>query len=382
MHERGADGAGARGAAAHGLPIGRPFGIPVYLSPSWLLVAAFITVSVAADATRVVPTIGAGAYVVGLAVAVLLAASVLAHELGHSVVSLALGIPIRRITLFLLGGYASMDREPDTPAKELLVAVAGPLVSVLVAGAGWAAYAHVAAHSATGIVIGSLALSNTLIAGFNLLPGLPLDGGRVARALVWHVTGNELTATRFAYRGGQVIASLVTALGVIGLVNGDYSGIYLLLVGSFLWSNGRLGLRHAEFRSRLPTLRARSLARRALNVAADLPLAEALRRADSAGRLLILPVDSYGKPSGLVSAAAVRAVPEHRRPWLSVSALSRPLEPGLVLPADLAGEELLAALRATPAGEYLVTDDAGVVGVLEMSEVVRRMDPRHAAAPS
>ena len=184
-----------------GVPAGRYFGVPVYFSGSWFIFTAFITFSWAAVVRDNVSTISNGqSYAVALGFAVLLGISVLAHELGHCVVSIALGMKVRRVVIFLLGGVSEIENEPERPAHEYLVAVAGPLVSLLLAAAGAAAYPALDADTVGRWLVVQLMLSNLLVMAFNLLPGLPLDGGRVLRAA--RLAGHPVPDDR--HQGGGV----------------------------------------------------------------------------------------------------------------------------------------------------------------------------------
>jgi len=357
-----------------GLFIGRPLGIPVYLSPSVVLLAVLVTVQIA-DHPDIASRSGSVRVAVGMAAAVLLALSILLHELGHSAVALALGIPIRRITLFLFGGIAEITREPDTAAKEYLISVAGPLVSLTLGGLGLVCL-DLTAGPETAVLFGYVAFINLLLGFFNLLPGLPLDGGRILRAAVWQVRGNRVSATRVAARSGMAVGVLLGGVGLYAITTGDASSVVTLLIAFFIYSGARASLAQSTVAGRLPSLDIRSLTRPALSVTADLPLAEALRRA-AKDQLRLLVVDATGSPSAVLSRAAVDAVPAERRPWVSVGSVSRRLVQGLVLDSRLEGEAVLAALRNTPASEYLVVDDdGGVVGVLAARDVVRRLAPQ------
>ena len=358
-----------------GVPLGRPLGIPIFLAPSWVFAGVLITYSVAPVFSHPF-TPGPRHYAVAALAAVLLAASVLAHELGHSVVSLALGIPIKRVTLFLFGGLAEMEREPDTPAGEYLVAVAGPLVSVFVAGLTAIGATAAPRGSEIGRLAAYLAVTNTVLAVLNLLPGLPLDGGRVLRAAMWQATGNRHTGTRAGVRGGQTVAVLAAALGLIRIGAGDQLGFFELMVAAFLWVNATAIGRRAEVLARVERIDVRALIRPALPVVATLPLSEALRRAVEGNRRLVV-VDSYGAPAGVISGHALAAVPERRRPWVTVADVARAIEPGLVLEPGLDGPALLERMRATPATEYLVAGpDGQVAGVLSAHDVARALGGR------
>jgi len=372
-----------------GIPLGRPFGIPVFLSPSWFLVAAVIAVTFAPSFSRRGDAVGPLHYLLGAAFAVLLCASVLAHELGHCLVGKALGLPVRRLTIFLLGGVSVIDREPETAGREYLVAVVGPMVSLVLAGLAWVlGEALGGTQTLPGQLARLTAGVNLVVTVFNLLPGLPLDGGRVLRAGIWRVTGKRVTGTRAAAWAGRGLAVVLVASLALGRTVGGGSGsvsntVFTLLIAAFIWTGAGAALQQAkaaehaaQLANRLPRLAVRGLLRRAMEVRADLPLAEALRRAHEIGARGLVVVDGSGRPDGVVSEAAVVATPEHRRPWVNVGALARRVAPELLLRDDLAGDEMVDALRRNPASEYVVVDGGGgVVGVLAAADVARTLDP-------
>jgi Zn-dependent protease/CBS domain-containing protein len=360
-----------------GILMGRPFGIPVYVAPTWFLVAGLITFAFAPAVERQLPGLGSLRYLVSFAFAVLLYVSVLVHELSHSVVALRLGLPVRRISLYLLGGVSEIEKEPPTPGREFLVAAVGPLLSLVLGGLGLAAVLLLPSDGVVGFLMWELMVANFLVGGFNLLPGLPLDGGRVLRAGVWKATGRPYTGTLVAAWAGRVLAGSVLAapllLATVTRRPPDLiTMVWCAVLGAFIWFGASQALQNARLRERLPGLRARGLTRRAIPVPADLPLAEALRRAVDAGAAGLVVVDREERPTALVNEAAVLATPEHRRPWVQVGEFARSIEPGLVLSADLSGEDLVRALQAAPATEYLVLEPTGeVYGVLAAADVER-----------
>ncbi|MFI9431451.1 MULTISPECIES: site-2 protease family protein [Streptosporangium] len=357
--------------------MGRPFGIPVYVSPTWLIVAAFITftyqpIVIAQLPELAVPT----TYAVALLFAVLLYVSVLLHELAHCVVARMYGLPVRRITLYLLGGVSEIEREPETPGREFMVAFAGPLLSLGLAGIGFAAYQVIDPGTILGVLTFQLWFANLIVGIFNLLPGLPLDGGRMLRAGVWKATRNPGSGTIAAAWVGRVLAVVLVAVPVgLALMSGQTPGwelIWSVLLASFIWLGATQALRGARVRARIPQVNARALARRAIAVTGDVPLAEALRRAAEAQAGAMVVVDHEGRPTGIVNEVAVESTPENRRPWVTAGSLARSLEPSLVLAADLSGESLIDAMREAPAGEYLLVERGGeIFGVLATSDVNR-----------
>jgi Zn-dependent protease/CBS domain-containing protein len=362
-----------------GIRMGRPFGIPVYVSWTWFIVAAFITWLFGDTVRAMLPELSsAAAYAVAFAFAVLLYLSVLLHELAHSVLAKAYGLPVRRITLYLLGGVSEIEKEPPTPAKEFMVAAAGPLLSLGLAGVGWLADVFlINGGGIPEVLIWQLWVANLIVGVFNLLPGLPLDGGRMLRAGVWKLSGNPGTGTVAAAWGGRVLAVLLIAAPfAMAMSTGrdiDYRDlIWPLVLASFIWMGATQSLRVARVRARIPQVNARNLARRAIPVTAETPLAEALRQAAESGAGALVVVDHEGRPLAIVNESAVQATPEHRRPWVNVGSMAKSLEPSLVLAADLVGEPLIDAMREAPAGEYLLVERGGeIYGVLATADVNR-----------
>jgi Zn-dependent protease len=356
--------------------IGQIGGVDVLVRSSWLLVAALIAVLLAPRVEQVQPGLGGGKYVAGLAFAVLLYLSVLLHEASHALMAKRFGLPVRSITLHFLGGVTEIEGEPDTPGREFGVSVVGPLTSVAV-GVACLALLPVAPEGLLGLAVEGLAAANLVVGVLNLVPGLPLDGGRVLRAVVWKATGNPHRGTIVAGWAGRVVAGLVLTWPLLQpVLLGRPPDLvdYLLafVIASFLWSGATAAIASARLRLRLPALQARQLARRAIAVPHDLPLAEAVRRAqqEQAGSIVVL--DQHGAPSGVVNEAAVLATPEERRPWLPVDTVARTIEPGIVLAADLGGEPLVRAMQRTPATEYLLVEsDGSVFGVLVSDDVDR-----------
>jgi Zn-dependent protease len=318
-------------------------------------------------------TSGNARYVVAVAFVVLLYVSVLIHELSHSLVAIGFGLPVRRILLYPLGGFSEIEEEPPTPAKEFLVSAAGPLLSLALAAAGYGLLAGLHPHGLTGLLIKQLVWANLLVGIFNLLPGLPLDGGRILRAAVWKVTGNPGSATVVAGWAGRVLGAGVLAVALVLLSSGRiqiFDAAYFAAIAAFMWVGASQSLRATKVRERLPTLQARTLARRAIPIEASLPLAEAVRRADQAGARALVIVDHDDRPIAIVNEGAVMATPPGRRPWIDAGSLARSLEAGLVLPADLSGMALLEAVKRSPASEYLLVEPSGqVFGVLSATDL-------------
>ncbi|WP_435853415.1 site-2 protease family protein [Streptomyces olivaceus] len=367
-----------------GLLMGRPFGVPVYVAPSWFLVAALITWVFGGQLDRVLPELGAARYLVSLFFAVAFYASVLVHELAHTVAALRFKLPVRRIQLQFFGGVSEIEKEAETPGREFVLAFVGPLLSLVLAGVFYAALLPVEPDSVPGVLLAGLMVSNLIVAVFNLLPGLPLDGGRMLRAVVWKITGKPMSGTVAAAWVGRALA-IAVLVGLPLLTQSLGSGaaddvgmdtvmdaLLAAILAAIIWTGAGNSLRMARLREHLPELRARALTRRAVPVPADTPLSEALRRANASGARALVVVDTEGRPVSLVREAGIVGVPEHRRPWVPVSTLAQDLTDGMRVSAELSGEELLDALRANPATEYLVVEDTGeIYGVLSAADVER-----------
>jgi Zn-dependent protease/CBS domain-containing protein len=380
LDHKGADVSDAKGDRPKGgLLMGRPFGVPVYVTPTWFLIAALITWIFGGQIQLVLPGLGRARYLVALFFAVAFYGSVLIHELAHTVVALRLGLPVRRIQLQFFGGVSEIEKEAETSGREFWLAFAGPLLSLVLGGVFLLGLQAVRTDTVPGVLLAALMLSNFVVAVFNLLPGLPLDGGRILRAVVWKITGNPMTGTVVAAWVGKGLALLVLVgmpawAARAGSSESTASVLMDAVLGAVLaaiiWNGAGSSVRVARLREHLPELRARSLARPAVAVAADTPLAEALRRLELAGARGLVVVDGAGEPVALVRESAVRTIPDHRRPWTATSAVARVLEPGLRIPADLVGEDLLDLLRANPAPEYLVVEpDGSMLGVLAAVDV-------------
>lgn len=377
-----ADQVARRPVRANGLLLGRVAGIPVHLTPSWWLGAVIVTALYAPVVQALLPQAGIGATVVLAAtLAVLLALSVLAHELGHCTVALRFAIPVRRVRLFLLGGISELGRRPDGPWQEGLVALAGPAVSVLlalVAGAGWWVLSP---GSATWLLVAEVAVANAAVAVFNLLPGLPLDGGRVLRAAVWALTGRRAAGTTAAVVGAGAVAVGLLCWAALGVLN-DEEGAWLRLAICVLmaWfvvtgAGAEAGSEHSDWPEGLDPA---ALVRPVLQLPAESPVADALVAA--AGRGVVL-VRADGVAVGLLDLpkASRLATDAPRSP---AERAAEPIRPEAVVHAHEAGPDVLDRVLGTAARQLLVVDTGGrPTGVLRREDVWRVVHPRQPGGP-
>jgi Zn-dependent protease len=241
--------------------LGRWFGVPVGLHYSWFIIAWLIAISLRAEFAAANGSWSPGlVWTLSIVTAALFFVCIVLHELAHATVARFSGVPVRGITLFALGGVAQIEKEAATPGKEFWIAIAGPAASIAIGAACYGVagasglVSPAAGRSAVVAVVGWLAYINIALALFNLIPGFPLDGGRVLRSIIWAVNHNAERATRAAARVGQVIAFLFIAGGLWALVTrGDFGGLWIAFIGWFLLE----GAQGYYLQAQLPDLRYR-----------------------------------------------------------------------------------------------------------------------------
>ncbi|MEH0938481.1 site-2 protease family protein [Micromonospora sp. CPCC 205543] len=345
-----------------------------------LLLTLLVTVSYAEFARRQLDLPQLGGYLIGAGFVVSLLGSVLLHELGHALTARRHGIGVRGITLELLGGYTEMESDAPTPRVELQVSLAGPAVSavlgVLAVGATLALPDRTLAHQ----LALQLALSNVIVALFNLLPGLPLDGGRALRALVWGISQDRHRGTEVAGWAGRAVAVGTAALAVALTVERVLIPLALplfLLVAVTMWRGAGQSIRYARISRRFPLVDLRRLARPIVAVPAGTPLAEAQRRGAGQGPpdAAVTVVDGAGRPVALVDPVRAERVPAERRPWVAVDTVARPLSELPTLAVELDGERVVEAVQTHPGAQYVVTAGEDVVGVLHIGDLAQVLEP-------
>src|SRR3984957_4595149 len=245
--------------------MGTPFGITIVVSPTWFLIAAFITYYFGQQISD--DDFGNWRYGIAFGFAILLYLSVLLHELAHSVVAKSFGLPVRRIVIYFLGGVSEIEKEPDTPAREFAVAIAGPALSFPLGGIFfgiWKLMDHPTSSvsfAAFQYLVTAMWVSNLVVGVFNMLPGLPLDGGRVLRSAVWAATRKPLTGTTVAAWTGRAMAIAVLIYAMLTTRNatsgdGLYTLVWAAFIASFIWIGASQSLTVARLLERIPTLHA------------------------------------------------------------------------------------------------------------------------------
>jgi Zn-dependent protease/predicted transcriptional regulator len=355
--------------------LGRVWGIPIGLHWSWFIVFALITSSLGAGyLPEEYPALpAAGLWSIAALTAVLMFVSVVLHELGHAWVARRNGIGVKQITLFVFGGIAQITSNPASAGAEFRIAIAGPIVSFGLAGMFGGLW--LAGHGTDWLAAptGWLASINLMLAVFNLIPGYPLDGGRVLRATIWQVTGDEPRASRVAAASGHVVALGFVGLGMLSVLTGNVgNGLWLILLGWFLQTAATANAQQTLLQQLLRGVTVEQLMRRTVVM---LPSSATLREVVDDqimkhGERLFLIVDDT-RPRGLLTLRDVTRVPRER--WETTPA-GVAMEPWESLIVVTPGTELLAAMQAmddADVAQVPVASNGTVLGTLSREEIVR-----------
>jgi Zn-dependent protease len=372
------------------IQVGRVFGIRIGVDYSWFIVLFLIIWNLSGYYDDVTP--GSDAFVLAVVSALLFFLSILLHELGHAVVALRNGIPIEGIDLWMFGGVAKLGRDTGSPGVEFRVAIAGPVVTFVIALVCLGLGAAVSSGSdaldsaqfssevtdATTAVLGYLASVNILLLAFNLIPAFPLDGGRIARAIAWKVTGDRNRATRFAARLGRAGGYLMIAAGVAVYVVWDdlVGGIWLAFIGWFLAGAARSAEAQADFSGRIEHLRVSDVMdAQPVAIPADWTIADAEQQFFLRYGWAWFPViDSEGRLVGVVSREAVQSVPTEERTIRRVSSVMARDDgsSGLRVRLDDPLESLLGQEGLARLGAIMAVDGEGVLRGVVTVDAVRR----------
>lgn len=324
-----------------GWQIGRLAGVPVYLGRSWFVVAVVIIGLFGPVAADVLPSLGGWAYAIAGVFAILLLVSVLVHEAAHALVGRACGYQVARIVADFWGGHTAYDSRDATPGRSALVAIAGPLANAALAGIGWLGL-QVVDRGVIFLLLAGFTYSNAFVAAFNLLPGLPLDGGFLVDSAVWKATGSRAMGMLVAGWCGRLVTLALVwwAIGV-PLMSGDRPSltrlIYAVLIGSFLWVGASESVQVGRARRRLEKVTVSQVARVARVVPVGTPLAQVLPATPTPAREqpVLVVADLSGRALGLLDPTAGARVPPELLWTTPVEAVLRRLPEGWVVTADL-----------------------------------------------
>lgn len=362
------------------LRIARLFGIPIYLDGSWLIIFALVTYSLAVSYfPGLYPRWSAMTYwVVAFITSVLFFLSVLLHELAHSLVSLALGQRVRGITLFIFGGIAEIEEEPPRPLYEFLIAIVGPLTSMTIGVVslfvGWVIFWLLWPVQPVHAVLRYIGIINVLLAVFNLLPGFPLDGGRIFRSLVWAFIGSYRRATQVATTVGEGLAWLFIIGGGILVFSGHvFDGLWLAFIGWFILSAARGTLQAVEMRRALEPVPVRHLMRTTLPVVVPYLTLDVL--ADTilnTGQRAFLVRDPQQGPIGIITLSDVQRVPAGQRADKRVKDVMTPFESVLTVKPDDSLWQALELMVKHDVHQVPVVDETGeILGVVRRNDILR-----------
>ncbi len=364
-----------------GIRLARVFGFEIRLDVSWFLVFFLVLWTLAQSVfPGRHPGLGKEVYLVmGLVASLLFFISVLLHELSHSAVARACGIEVEGITLFIFGGVARTRSEPRTPREEFLITAAGPLSSFAI-GLGFMGFARLGSAldwpvALTG-VSGYLGLVNFVLAIFNLVPGFPLDGGRIFRSIVWFATGNLRMATRWASTSGRVFGLLLVAFGVISLFGGAIvSGIWFILIGWFLAQAAEASYRQLILRRLLEGVRVRdAMTQMPETVDSRITLAHLVDDYLLKRRYSAFPVvESGGRLMGLITLGQVKGVARERWASTVVEDVMQTLEETAIVHSDDSVADGLAEMERAGVGRALVVVDGRLAGVLTRGDISQWM---------
>lgn len=365
--------------------LGSLFGIPIEVDASWFLIFFLVAMSLSTSyLPEAIPDAAASLNVlVATAMTLAFFASIVLHELAHSLVARAGGLKVSRVTLFVFGGVSQMQDEPVRPLHEFLLAVAGPGMSLLLGGLGYGLLAVLgSAAPLVTVPIRYLAVINISVAVFNLLPGFPLDGGRVLRSLLWAITGDKLKATKWASTSGRALGYGLVAIAVFGVLRGMPNLIWLAVMGWFLAALASSAYRQQLIRTELAEVPLSRIMTSPVDlVPADVTLEEMAHSYFLGGRHARYPVVDDGRVVGLIELQATREVPRDKwRDTTAADAAYRDLT-GIVAAPDTPVDRVLSLMEPSAHGAVLVVEEGRLAGIVTRSDVIRLLNTSPAHGP-
>jgi len=364
----------------HSWKITKIFGIDIYIDSSWFVIFILFTWVLATsyfpqqypDWQKLL------FWLIGIFTSLSMFASVLIHELAHSIVAKLQGEEVRRITLFILGGVAQISEEPKKPWKELTMALVGPSASMVLALGFFLVsfFLHGVSEPFEASFL-YLAIINFVLAVFNLLPGFPMDGGRVLRALIWQATGNLKKATHIASRVGQGVAFFLIFLGILQIFRGNLGGFWLIFVGWFLHSAAVRGYQQVTVDSALKGVQAKELMRADFErIEGSILVQELVDNYILHKRERVFLVEDNQALQGIVCLEDVKATPREKWADMTVSEIMTPKEKLEAVAPDDDGNKILNSLTAKDIHQVPVVEDGKVTGIICRSDILRYIQLR------
>ena len=359
----------------HAWRVGRIAGIEIRIDSSWFVILILFTWSLASShfPEKFPDWPPLQLWLVGLVTSLLIFASVLIHELSHSLVAIAQGEKVKSITLFILGGVAQISEEPKQPVQEFFMALIGPITSFAIGFAAIVFSFFLKGTSETiGAVVSYLGLMNIILAVFNLLPGFPMDGGRVLRSIIWEVSGDLRKATKIASRIGQGFAFLLIFVGILLILQQDLSGFWLIFVGWFLHSAAVRGYQQVMVESLLKGVSAKELMTKDFHTVPstlfvqDLVDAYILRQKE---RVFLVQDDDVLK--GIICLEDVKTVPRTKWTQTNVAEIMTPRNRLEAVSLDSDGSAILNSLTTKEIHQVPVMVGDRVEGIICRTDILR-----------
>jgi Zn-dependent protease/predicted transcriptional regulator len=349
------------------------FGFSVRLDPSWIFIALLVTWTLAAGLfPQRAEGLSQGTYwAMGIAGALGLFASIVFHEFCHSLVARRFGLPMKGITLFIFGGMAEMSEEPQRPGAEFWMAVAGPVASVVVGAVFYGLYRWGLGNDAVGEVLWYLAFINWVLAGFNLVPAFPLDGGRILRSALWRWKGDLRWATHKAARFGLGFGFVLIALGILSLLAGNLVvGFWYALLGLFLRNAARMSYQQVLLRESFEDVPVRRLMKAPVTVPPETTLLELVEEYVYRHHHKMFPVLEEGRLIGCVTIRSLKEVPREEWGSRTVRSLLGNCEEGPVAHPDMKITEALSVMNRNGLSRLMVVENGRLEGVISLKDIM------------
>ncbi|MGH9687035.1 MAG: site-2 protease family protein [Candidatus Acidiferrales bacterium] len=361
-----------------GLQIGHIFGIPIYLHPSWVIIFALITLMLGLQFAKEHPSWSpAEHWALGIATSLLFFGSVIFHEVSHSVVALHYKLPVKSITLFVFGGLSAIEKEPPTPGEEFTMAIAGPVSSFFLAGVFYVIWRYAHASDFVSAVAYWLFEINLILAIFNLVPGFPLDGGRVLRGIVWGITKDYRKATRIASASGRFIAYLMIFVGIWQILVGNWvGGLWLAFIGWFLLEAAKESYVQVALRDTLAGVRTGDVMLRDIpTVTRDTSIEEYIHQVLRTGRRAHIVVGG-DHPTGLITLQSARHVLREEWATTSVQAVMVPIEKVQAAAPDEPVLQVLQRMQTSDINQMPVISDGHIQGMIGRDTILQVLQTR------
>ena len=364
-----------------GIKLFKILGIQISLDYTWFIVFGLVAWSLAHGYfPLIISGLGTFTYIlVGIISAVLLFVCVLIHELSHSYTSNKLGLDIKEITLFIFGGVARLTKEPDDPVTELKVAVAGPAASIALAAIFWVLMQIAdifSIYPVLSAIFEYLAMINMVLVIFNMIPGFPLDGGRVLRSLWWKKTGDLQKATQIASRVGKGFAALLIGFGFFQIFLGNFiGGLWMIFIGMFLQQTADSSYRQLLVKKTLERIKVGdAMTRNVVTIAEDSTLTTVVEKYFFGYHFVGFPVSSDGRITGMLTLNNVRLVPKEKWDTTLVRDVINKISPDAILSPEDNAMDALSRMIDLDTGRVLVMDDDKLIGIITRRDIMKLME--------